>query len=173
MTFHHHNSENSVFIHGILTTKADSRVRVSLFLCFSCSDGVEQKENAPVPGSHHFPLTFEKKENIKRKKINKIKTSAQGSHEPQGHCFNTSKQSNYQCYYLRSIVMELMLWQIVVGASFPIHAYSESCVSSDCLPSARRTPSVFQRYVSIVTPLFLLQSISQRNSHALASYWNP
>lgn len=31
MTFHHHNSENSVFIHGILTIKADSRV---LFLCF-------------------------------------------------------------------------------------------------------------------------------------------
>lgn len=59
MTFHHHNSENSVFIHGILTIKADSRV---LFLCFSCSDGVEQKEKAPVPGSHHFPLTFEKKQ---------------------------------------------------------------------------------------------------------------
>lgn len=68
MTFHHHNSENSVFIHGILTIKADSRVRVSLFLCFSCSDGVEQKEKALVSGSHHFPLTFEKKKKHQLKK---------------------------------------------------------------------------------------------------------
>lgn len=69
--------------------------------------------------------------------------------------------------------MELMLWQIVVSASFQMYVYSESRVSSDRLPSARRTPSVLLRYVSIVTPLFLLQSISQRNSHALASYPNP
>lgn len=140
---------------------------VSLFflLWWGWTKGKSTSAWQPSLSSH----LWKKKKNINRKK----KTSAQGSHEPQGHCFNTSKQSNYQCYYLGSIVMELMLWQIVVSASFPIHAYSESCVSSDCLPSARRTPSVFQHYVSIVTPLFLLQSISQRNSHALASYRNP
>lgn len=125
---------------------------ILVFSFFLSSDG--------VPGSHHFPLTFEN-------------TTARGSHEPQGHCFNTSKQSNYQCYYLDSIVMELMLWQIVESASFQMYVYCESCVSSDCLQSARCTPSVLLVYVSIVTPLFLLQSISQSNSHALASYPNP
>lgn len=36
--------------------------------------------------------------------------------------------------------MELMLWQIVVSASFQMYVYSESCVSSDRRPSTRRTP---------------------------------
>lgn len=171
MTFHHHNSVNSVFIHGILTIKADSRVLFLCFFVFLALMGLNKRKKHQCLAAITFlsPLKKKKKKHQPKKK----KTSAQGSHEPQGHCFNTSKQSNYQCYYLGSIVMELMLWQIVVSASFPIHAYSESCVSSDCLPSAHRTPSVFQHYVSIVTPLFLLQSISQRNSHALASYRNP
>ena len=82
---------------------------------------------------------------------------------PSGHYFNTSKQSNYQCHYVHSIVMELMLWQIVGNASFHGHGYSKSCVSSDCLwsPSTVHPPSVFRPLASKVTSPLLFQPISR------------
>lgn len=109
-----------------------------------------------LPGSHHFPLTLWKR------------------NTPLGHCFNTSKQSNYQCYYLGSIVMELTLWQIAAIFS-DVRFYSGSCVSSDRPPISawRSPPSVLLCHASIVTPPLLLQSISRSNCHALAPYPNP
>lgn len=97
------------------------------------------------------------------------------THVPFGHYFNTSKQSNYHCHYLHSVVMELMLWQIVGNASFHGHSYSKSCVSSDYLwsPSNVHSPSVFLLFASKVTSLLLFQPISCCSSHILHCYWNP
>lgn len=88
---------------------------------------------------------------------------------PSGHCFNTSKQSNYQCHYLHSIVMGLMLWQIVGNASFHGHGYSKSCVSSDCLwaPSSVHSPSVPRLFASKVTPPLWSQPICCCTSYIL------
>lgn len=168
MKFYCHGSNGVVPkspVFGVLIIKTDCPG-------FFSDEGTDKETTTTMLGRQclvPFLSPFKNKKKRRKKNI-----SAQGSHEPLGHYFNTSKQSNYQCYYLHSIVMELMLWQIVVSASFQIHSYSKSCVSSDCLESSstHRPPSVFLRYVSIVTPLFLFQSISRSNSHTLASYWN-
>ena len=90
------------------------------------------------------------------------------THVPSGHCFSTSKQSNYQCHYLHSIVMELMLWQIVRNASFHGLSYSKSCVSSDCLSSPSAAPALCVLLLaSKVTRLLLFQPISCCTSHLL------
>lgn len=97
-----------------------------------------------------------------------IKNTSAERNVPSGHCFSTSKQSNYQCHYLHSIVMELMLWQIVRNASFHGLSYSKSCVSSECLSSPSAAPALcFLLFASKVTRLLLFQPISCCTSHML------
>lgn len=128
---------------------------------------IQSQESAFTPpelsGCHFFHSTYKNHFCIKK-----------FTHIPSGHYFNTSKQSNYQCHYLHSIVMELMLWQIVENAGFHGHSYSKSCVSSDCLwsPSTAHSSSVFLLFASKVTLLLLFQPISCCSSHILHSYWN-